>query len=333
MKRSYLIGIVIAAVLVVGSVGAVLLLGNGSNSKTDLVITYSNKVDYEPMIVAIEKGFFANENLNITTLIVTGGIQSAEAIMTGSADIGAMGDAPAITLLDKNAGASIVCRYSGGEGMHRYIAQDYILEPKDLEGKKVGIQMGSSTHGSFLQWMAANDVNASLVTLVPMSPGDMATAMDTKQIDAMAASEPFPTNVEALCGEDVHEIGNSSGLGNTFPLLLMASEKAMQEKADAVKAVFRAVQKAVDYVNEHYEESAAICANKTGLSVEKQEKCMDCLFYAVGFNQTDLNSLNQTASFLLTNAKISAIPDFEVRMAQGVMPMASTLNMVALGKE
>ena len=43
----------------------------------------------------------------------------------------------------------------------------------------------------------------------------------------------------------------------------------------------------------------------------------DCDFFVVGFNQTDLDSMEQTVSFLLANAKISGIPDFEARMGQG----------------
>jgi NitT/TauT family transport system substrate-binding protein len=144
--------------------------------------------------------------------------------------------------------------------------------------------------------------------------------MKTEQIDAMAGSEPWPTNVEKACGDSVHQIGDSSGLGNTFPLLLMVSHKAAQEKAEAVQAAVRAIQRAVDYINQHYEESVAICASKTGLTAAEQEKCMDSLFYGMGFNETDLRSLNQTANFLLDSSKISAIPDFEARMGQGLLP-------------
>ncbi|QLH74660.1 MAG: ABC transporter substrate-binding protein [Methanomassiliicoccales archaeon] len=332
MKKSYLIGMAIIALLVIGSVGTALLMWKDSSKKMDLVITYSNKINYEPFIVAVEKGYFEEENLNITTMVVTGGIQSAEAIMTGAAEVGAMGDAPAIMLLDKNPGARIICRYSGGEGIHRYIGQDYILGPKDLEGKKVGIQMGSSTHGSFLQWMSVNGVNASKVTLVPISPSDMPTAMQTEQIDAMAGSEPWPTNVEKLCGDKVHQIGDSSGLSNTFPMIFMASQKAIQEKGEAVKAAVRALQKAVAFINQNYEESAAICAQKIGLTLEETKKCMNSEFFSIGFNQTDLGSLHQTANFLLSSGKISAIPDFEARMAQGFIPIENVI-MVARVEE
>jgi len=206
MKGKGILALAIVSILVVAGLVSAFVLWNSAESEMELTITYSNKVDYEPFIVAEELGYFEEEDLNVTTLVVSGGIQSAEAIMTGAADVGAMGDAPATQLLDKNTDAMIVCRYSGGEGMHRYIAQEDILTPKDLEGKKVGIQMGSSTHGSFMQWADANGISMSDVTLVPMNPADMPSAMETGQIDAMAGSEPWPTNVEKVCGEKVHEI-------------------------------------------------------------------------------------------------------------------------------
>ncbi|MCU0861188.1 MAG: hypothetical protein MUE65_02585, partial [Methanomassiliicoccales archaeon] len=93
-----------------------------------------------------------------------------------------------------------------------------------------------------------------------------------------------------------------------------------QEKPEAVKAAVRALQRAVEFINQHYEESAAICAQKIGLTAEETEKCMDSEFFAVGLNETDTDSLEQTAGFLLENGKISAVPDFEERRAQGVMP-------------
>ncbi|MEM0449611.1 MAG: ABC transporter substrate-binding protein [Methanomassiliicoccales archaeon] len=318
MRKSSIVVLALVLMLLIGFFGTTFLLKNKLDEKMDLVLTYSNKFNYEPFIVAVEKGYFIDENLNITTMVVSGGIQSAEAIITGSADVGAMGDAPAIILLDRNPSARILCRYSGGEGLHRYIAQDYITQPKDLEGRKVGIQMGSSTHGSFLQWMKKNDVNMSKVTLVPMNPSDMPNAMNTKQIDAMAGSEPWPTNVERLCGGSVHQIGDSSGLGNTFPLLFMASGKALEEKPEAIKAAMRALQRAIDFINQNYNESVDICSRKIGLSIEDTRRSMQKQFFAIGFDDTDLQSLEQTAEFLLENGRISAIPEFTSRLSPNI---------------
>ena len=72
-----------------------------------------------------------------------------------------------------------------------------------------------------------------------------AAAMETEQIDAMARSELWrPTWRRRRAADSVHQIGDSSELGNTFPLLLMVSQKALQEKAEAIKAAVRAIQRA-----------------------------------------------------------------------------------------
>ena len=313
-KGTTILVILVAIVLIIAALTAAVMLNSGAKGSKDLIITYSNKVDYEPLIVANEEGLYAEHGLNATPLVVTGGIQSAEAIMTGAADLGAMGDAPAIQLLAQSPGAKIVARYSYGEGMHRLIAYNDIVLPADLEGKKVGMQIGSSSQGAFLQWAGKNGVNIDNLTVVPLNPSDMADAMKTRQVDAIMASEPFPIKVMAKCGSTVHELGNSSGLGNTYPLVLVASESALQNKREAVNAALLAIGKAIEMIWGDYVGMATLCANKTGLTVDQQMGAMSDLTYELGFTEEDLAGLNLTAQFLLESGKISSVPDFEERL-------------------
>lgn len=312
-KMSAILVILVAMMLVVAALTAAVMLNSGAKGAKDLIITYSNKVDYEPLIIANENGLYAKHGLNVTALVVTGGIQSAEAIMTGAADLGAMGDAPAIQLLAQSPGAKIVARYAYGEGMHRLIAYTDIVLPTDLEGKKVGMQMGSSSQGAFLQWAGKNGVDVDSLTMVPLSPSDMADAMKTRQVDAVMASEPFPIKVLAKCGSSVHELGNSSGLGNIYPLVLVASENALQNKREAVNAALEAIEEAVGTIHGDYAGMAALCANRTGLTAEQQIQAMSDLTYGLGFNAQDLAGLNLTAHFLLDSGKIASVPDFQGR--------------------
>ncbi|MCG7845163.1 MAG: ABC transporter substrate-binding protein, partial [Methanomassiliicoccales archaeon] len=269
----------------------------------------SEKVNYETLIVANEKGLFDEQGLNVSTKLVTGGILAAYALLTGSADLAAMGDAPAIQLITKDTGAKIVARFIGGAGMHRIIAWNDIVEPKDLEGKKVGLQPGSSTHGAFLQWCEANDVSVDNITFVTnISPLDIPTAMSTRGIDAMAGSEPWAVNTQNLCGDDVHELGNSSGLGSIFPIVLVASERALQDKPEAIAAVLRALDQGNQFIIEHWEESMEICSARTGLNVNDQSNCSSIQLFQVGFNETDVQSLNMTAMALLEFGNINMVP-------------------------
>jgi len=150
VQRKYLT-LSIGIVVIISALGAAFLLLPPSKGDMDITIAYSEKVNYETLIVANEEGMFADHGLNVSTKLVTGGILAAEALITGSADLAAMGDAPAVQVITKDTGAKIVARFIGASGMHRIIACNFIVEPKDLEGKEVGLQETSSSHGAFMQ--------------------------------------------------------------------------------------------------------------------------------------------------------------------------------------
>lgn len=304
--------VVLAAVVITAAVAAIVLASAPAKARTmDLRITYSNKIDYEPLIIAQEMGFFKDEGLNVTTLVVSGGIQSAEALATGSADMGAMGDAPAVTLMSKNMGAKLVARYGGGEGQHRLVGWTDIASVSDLAGKKIGVQLGSSSQGALLRLLEANGLSANDVTQVSLSPADMPNAVKTRQVDAIIGSEPWPTNVENANGADVHEIANSSGLGSNYPLVLMATQKLVNEKPEAVTAALKAIDRAIEYMGSDHEAAIALCAGKIGLSAENEEKCLKTVSYGLGLEQNDIDGLRSVGEFLVSSGKITALPDIE----------------------
>jgi ABC-type nitrate/sulfonate/bicarbonate transport system substrate-binding protein len=321
--------ILVAIVVVMASAGVAAIAINGSGDDA-LSIAYSNKVDYEPLIIAKELDLYAEEDVRVTPYTVTGGIQAAEALATGAVDLAAMGDSPALLLLSQNSEMRIVGRYGGGEGMHRIVGWTDITSPLDLTGKSVGIQFGSSTHGAFLSWADLNGLDLSEVTLVPLSPTDMPQAMATRQIDAMAGSEPWPTNVENTCGDQVHEIGNSSRLGNSFPLVLVTTKSVIDTRSSELQSAMNAISKAVDIINQDRGYAASICCNLTGLCAKDQLRCMEPLFYEMGFNQTDKDSMELTASFLAEYGKIQGVPPLDDLVDKRFLGVGMRSNQVEI---
>lgn len=307
MKNERTLVYLVVLVVLISTVGLAFLLLSPSE---DIRIAYSEKVNYETLIVANEKGMFADEGLDVDSKIVTGGILAAEALLTGSADLAAMGDAPAVQTISYNDEVRIVARFIWSPGMHRIIAWNDIVEPQDLEGKKVGLQESSSSHGAFLQWCEANDVDTSKIKIIPMVPSSIPEAMASspRQIDAMVGSEPWAVNTENLCGDDVHELGNSSELGSTFPMLLLASERALESKGEAIMKVLEVLEKANRFINEEWDQAMEICASRTGLSLEDQSRCSGLQTYELGFNVTDVASMDMTAQVLLGFEKITELP-------------------------
>ncbi len=314
-----LVALAAVIVIVFTTAGAALLL-LPQEEGTSISLAYSEKVNYETLMVANANGYFQDEGADVDVKLVTGGIEAATALITGAVDLAAMGDAPAVQLISQNQGAKILARLVGGEGVHRFIAWNDIQEPKDLEGKKLGIQQTSGTHGAFLMWAEANEVNVDNITLVPMNPRDIPLAMQSRQIDAMGGSEPWAVNTENLCGDDVHELGNSSGLGSTFPIVLVASERALQDKPEAIKAVLKALDRGNDFIKSNWSEAMEICAERTGLSTDDQSRCSGFQFYELGFNGTDVESMNMTARSLMGFGSITQVPDVMAHVDLSLMP-------------
>jgi len=298
---------------VVSFLGMLLLftpLASAAKSAEPLRLAYPNKVCYEPFIVANAKGFFAAEGLNVDIKLVGGGILAAESLITGAADVAAMGDAPFLIAASRSKNVRLLTAYAAGRKMHRLVSRCELTDIHQLEGARIGIQMGSSTYGALLAWSSSVGLDVNKMSFVPLNPLDMPQAMQTGQIDAMAGSEPWPSNVEALCADTVHELTDFSALNNTFPAVCVATKQMLEERKEDLDALISALHKAIEFMHEHPDETVRIVAAVTGLPSQQQCQCTYSLTWRVGFDENERASMAMTADYLKSMGKIELIPDY-----------------------
>ena len=279
---------------------------------TALRLAYGKKIHYAPQIIALKQGYFIDAGLAIDAKAVQAGIQAAEALTSGSADAAVMGDAPAIIAAASGMPVKIIASYGGGERMHRLIAgpKSGIKTPAGLKGKRVGIQMGSSTHGAFLLFLNKNGLSTDDLKLVPLDPSDMPEAMLANQIDAGVGSEPWPSNIEERV-KGSFEVATLAGLGNTYPLVMLVTARYAEAHPEAVVAALRATQQAVNLMHTDADRAAGLISEATGVPLERERKIMDTLDWGVVLDDATINSLKQTADFLYSQGKIQSLPDWD----------------------
>ncbi len=278
-------------------------------------IAVQDKTCYLPVIIAIDQGYFERRGLDVQHLKVVGGIEAAEALVAGSADIAVMGDAPAVIALSRSEKIHMIACQTTGDRMHRIVVRDDsgIKEPADFLGKRLAIQQGSSTHGGFMQYCHKHGVDYNSITVVAISPRDFPEAMVAGQVDFIAGSEPWPGNVLSAC-DRCHEFANLEGLGSNYPQMILGHESFLRAHPEAVAAIIESTQEAVDFIKAEPERAAEIVSARSGVEVERERKAMADYEYLVGMPQSVVDSMVLTAEFLKEQGKIDTVSEMNARI-------------------
>ncbi|MFH0728767.1 MAG: ABC transporter substrate-binding protein [Pseudomonadota bacterium] len=276
----------------------------------EIRLAYGKKIQYAPQIIAAEQNFFKTEGLLIRPQILTTGPQAAEALITGAADAAAMGDVPAVFAAASGRPLKIVAAYGASEHMHRIVAaaRSGIRSSSDLSGKRVAIQFGTSTHGAFLLFCRKNGIEKTDLNLIDLVPTDMPVAMQSGQIDAAVGSEPWPSNIEETVAGS-YPVTSLAGLGNEYPHVMVVSENLAVRDPEAVAALLRALNRAIEMINRQPREAAEIIARVTGVPVDRELKSLQGIQWKLRLDAPIRNSLMQTADLLKEQNKLTLSAD------------------------
>ncbi len=282
--------------------------------KVDVRFAYQDRVADAASIIAVERAFFAEEGLNVKPLVFSSGPACSETLLSGSADIGTMGDTTSIIAVTR-APTKIIASHGGGEHRHRIIvaADSPIRTHSDLVGRRLAVKKGTSTYGGLLAWAESVDLDLSEVKVTEMRPTDMADALLSGAVDAIVA-------VEERGGRELATLG---GLGNSYPILLVARDEFLDSHPEAAASFLRALLRAASFIEEHPEEACQIVAAKTGLSPSAAQRAMGHHYYHVQVDQTTLSSLEQTARFLADQGIITSVPALSGVVADTFLRQAS----------
>ena len=161
-------------------------------------VSQMNKVAY---VVALYKGFFKEEGLEVDPSNFSSGTAALQALVGGSADVGEIAYEHTLRMQAKHVG--IVCltvfgRYPGNVLVVRKGLADSVHSPADLKGRTIGVSApGSSTQNFAAQLMERAGVPWKSATFVSVGTGSSAVAaMRTgHELDALVNLDPAITEL------------------------------------------------------------------------------------------------------------------------------------------
>ncbi|MBB3458772.1 sulfonate transport system substrate-binding protein [Rhizobium sp. BK313] len=165
----------------------------------------------------------------------TSGPLRLEAIRAGAAQVGAVGDVPPI--LAQFSGAEVVIVgavvTSGPATIFATAPGSGIKDLKDLKGKKIGINAGTSQQATVFRDLRGSGLTIDDIQPINLGLAEFADALRSDQIDAAVLKQPDRYRyLKSVEGTDAKEIPDVPG-GSTNLKYLYASKTALKDPAQS----------------------------------------------------------------------------------------------------
>lgn len=222
----------------------------------------AHSIFYAPMYAAIEEGYFAEEGIDLTLVTGFGADKTMTAVLTGEADIGFMGSEASIyTYLggtdDYVVNFAQLTQRAGNFLVSREPIDDFSWDM--LKGTDVlGGRAGGMPQMVFEYILKKNGIDPKTDLSIDQSIefGSTAAAFSGGQGDFTVEFEPHATLLEQKGdGYVVASLGEDSGY---VPYTAFSARKSyMDANPDVIRAFTAALQKGMDYVQNHTPEEIA----------------------------------------------------------------------------
>ncbi|MCT9001054.1 ABC transporter substrate-binding protein [Microbacterium memoriense] len=241
---------------------------------------------YGPWYIAQEKGYFGDEDVDVTITNFTNDADMSAAFASDRVQLANVASHSALQLVEQGLDISIVLLLDASLTADAILTDGSITDVADLAGQRVAFEEGSVSN--LLLGYALGEAGLSLddITPVPMDPSEAATALIGGSVPAAVTYEPYISEArKATDGfEIIYTAAENAGLISD---VLIVDNDYLDEHPDIVQKVVNAWGPAVEFYRSDTDEARGIIAENVGSDVEALETAFDGVeFYSLEDNKT-----------------------------------------------
>jgi NitT/TauT family transport system substrate-binding protein len=232
--------------------------GGGGGGPTTVKVATIPTAAAAPLFIAIDKGFFSEENLRIETQFAEGGAAIIPAVVSGDVDVGFGNTVSLFIARQKNLDLPLVAagqiapeEESKDETAVMVRKDSRIRDAQDLKGATIGVNTLQNI--SELSISAALDkagVDPKTIKYIEVGFPEALPAISARRVPAAFFGEPF-TSLAGKSGARVILRPFSAGTPNGQIGAYFTSERYVAEHRDVVDRFARAMEKANRYAIEN----------------------------------------------------------------------------------
>ena len=261
-----------------------------------------------PVYVAYEKGFFKDEDLQVSLPSFSAGKDALALVLQGKADFCTVADTPIVFAAMKGKSFYIIATMAETTKYLKIVGrQDRgIRSAMDLAGKRIGVTLGTNAEYYLDTLLTYNKIGKTRVKIVPYKVEDMADALMKGDIDAALAWRPFISRLQKLLGNNAVTLEDDSIYKMNW--IIAGDQAFISSHPETVKKLLRALRRAERYIMENPTESAQIIARVVGA----EDNALDNYNFYLRLDQSLLVLLEDEARWAIDQRLTdkSSIPNF-----------------------
>lgn len=219
-----------------------------------------------PAYVALDKGFWADEGLDVEATMFSAGRLALDALLSRNAEVMSVSETPLMHAIRQGNEIRIVTTVTRHQEAKILVRKSKIPDATRLQGQEIATLPGTNSDYFLYAYLARNGIDPKDVKITRMEPPQMVTAFVSGALDAYAAWEPHVRyGMREVNGDfTVIEPGE---LYHGWHCVAMNAEYIAREP-EVVEKLLRGFVRAERFVREDPDEAQAIVARRTNLPPE-----------------------------------------------------------------
>jgi NitT/TauT family transport system substrate-binding protein len=323
IKKSKLI--IYFLLVLTASISFILFVGCKTNKQQETKKHVTVGIQVSPamalIMVAKEKQFFDQEDLDVELKEFTAGKFALQAFLGGSLDFAVAGEVP-VTLatlqgsnfyvvsqvVDKTVSeVRVVARRE--EGVNDATA--YFKKKK----RKLATSFGGGPEFFTYNFLKKHGISNDEVEIVSQKPEDMPAALSNGSVDAISIFDPFAFIAEKQMGDKGITFADPDIYSELY--VITASQQMVSQNRDTVDKLIRALIKAQQFIKDNPDESKGIVVKYTKQDPSVVDGIWNNFVFAVALNQRLLDYQNQQAAWAKEKGTVpvnAPVPNFRERI-------------------
>jgi ABC-type nitrate/sulfonate/bicarbonate transport system substrate-binding protein len=169
-------------------------------------------VNNDSIWMALEKGFYQQEGLEVTYRLFPSGTTAFQAFQTGQGDIVMSGDLPSVQYFFRVKGdyrtIAVIERDVKG---YVVVARKEITKPQDLIGKTIATRVGSTGSWFISEYLSKNAIDPTKVTVKNLDTQVLPAALCGGDIAAFFIWQPVGSRTLEICADKAHYLSDATG--------------------------------------------------------------------------------------------------------------------------